>query len=38
MIARILSAARLARTDTMQDACAFLTVLAFVSIVAAYIG
>ena len=38
MIARILSAARLARTDTMQDALSFIAVLAFVSIVAAYIG
>ena len=38
MIALIRTAARLALSDTMQDTLSFLTVLAFVSIVAAYIG
>lgn len=38
MTAILRSAARLALSDTMQDALSFITVLAFVGIVAAYIG
>lgn len=34
----IRSSARLALKDTVQDACSFFAVLAFICIVAAYIG